>query len=192
MASKRITVGLYILLGAMGVANLLLVGQNLRLRRSIEASRPERLAAGDKVPPFTAVGLDGEKIKVDYTSQGRDKLIFFFTPSCPYSRQQFPGWLDLAKRIDKKSIEVLGLASDAEDMVKLREYLSDMSLSHPPGVNFTTAIITKDVRLKYKLSETPLTLHIANDGTVKEIWAGRLNSKLLTSMTMAIGFTGEQ
>ena len=42
MASKKVTVGLYVLLAVMGVANLLLVDQNLRMRRSIESARPAR------------------------------------------------------------------------------------------------------------------------------------------------------
>src|SRR3712207_609509 len=105
MASKRVTVGLYVLLAMMGVANLLLVDQNLRMRRSIESGRPARLAVGDKVPPFTAAGLDGEQIDVAYTGRERDRLLSFYTPSCPYSRQQFPGWLDLAGWTDKRRIE---------------------------------------------------------------------------------------
>jgi len=191
MASRKVTIGLYVLLAMMGVANLLLVDQNLRMRRSIESARPARLEVGDKVPPFTAVGLDGEQIDVAYTGQERDRIMFFYTPSCPYSRQQFPGWLDLADRTDKHKIEVLGLVADAEDKVKLREYLHEMGLARPSGVTFTTAIIPKEVRSKYKLSETPLTLLIAYDGTVKKVWAGRWDSKALASANGAIGVMGE-
>jgi peroxiredoxin len=191
MASKKVTIGLYVLLAMMGVANLLLINQNLRMRRSIESTRPARLTAGDKVPPFTAAGLDGERIDVAYTGQERDRLLFFFTPSCPYSRQQFPGWLDLANRADKRKIEVLGLVADAEDKVKLREYLHEMGSSRPSGVAFSTALIPKEVRSTYKLSETPLTLLIANDGTVKKVWAGRWDSKALASVNGAIGTIGE-
>jgi peroxiredoxin len=191
MASKKVTIGLYVLLAVLGVANLLLVDQNLRMRRSIESARPARLAVGDKVPPFTAAGLGGEQIAVTYTSQERDRLLFFYTPSCPYSRQQFPGWLDLAARTDKRKIEVLGLAADAEDKTKLREYLREVNVTHPPGVTFTTAIVPEEVRSKYKLSETPLTLLIANDGTVKKVWAGRWDNKALASVNAAVGMTGE-
>lgn len=191
MASKKVTVGLYVLLAMMGAANLLLLNQNLRMRRSIEAARPARLTAGDKVPPFTAEGLDGEQINVAYTGQERDRLLFFYTPSCPYSRQQFPGWLDLAARTDKSKIEVLGLVADGEDKAKLREYLSEMGLSHPSGVTFTTALIPKGLRSSYKLSETPLTLLIANDGTVKKVWAGKWDSKALASVNGAVGLTEE-
>jgi peroxiredoxin len=191
MASKKITIGLYVLLGVMGVANILLVRQNLQLRRSIEGTRPERLAVGDKVPSFTAVGLSGESINVAYNSQEQDKLLFFFTPSCPFSRQQFPGWLDLVKRTDKRKVEVIGLAADAEDTVKLREYLHEVSSTHPPGITFPTAIVSKEVRRKYKLSETPLTLLIASDGTVKEVWAGKWDSKVLATVTKVIGVTGK-
>lgn len=190
MVSKKITVGLYVLLAMIGAANLLLLDQNLRMRRSIEANRPARLAVGDKVPPFTAAGLDGEQIDVAYTGQGRDKLIFFYTPSCPYSRQQFPGWLDLADRADKQKIEVLGLVADAEDKAKLREYLHEMGLGRPSGVTFNTALLPKEVRNSYKLSETPLTLLIANDGTVKKVWAGRWDNAL-TSVHGAVKLRGD-
>jgi peroxiredoxin len=191
MASKKVTVGLYVLLAMMGVANLLLLNQNLRMRRSMEAARPARLAVGDRVSRFTAAGLDGEQIDVAYTGQGRDRLLFFYTPSCPYSRQQFPGWLDLAERADKSKIEVLGLVADAEDKTKLRDYLHEMGLARPSGVTFTTALVPKEVRSTYKLSETPLTLLIANDGTVKKVWAGRWDSKALASVNGALGVIGE-
>jgi len=175
----------------MGVANLLLLNQNLRMRRSMEAARPARLAVGDRVPRFTAAGLDGGQIDVAYTGQERDRLLFFYTPSCPYSRQQFPGWLDLADRADKSKIEVIGLVADAEDKAKLREYLHEMGLGRPSGVTFTTALVPKEVRSTYKLSETPLTLLIANDGTVKKVWAGRWDSKALASVNGAFGIIGE-
>lgn len=191
MASKKVTNGLYVLLALMGAANLLLLDQNLRMRRSIESARPSRLAVGDKVPPFAAAELDGGQVEVAYTGQERDRLLFFYTPSCPYSRQQFPGWLDLADRADKQKIEVLGPVADAEDKAKLREYLHAMALAHPPGVTFNTAIIPKEVRGTYKLSETPLTLLIANDGTVKKVWAGRWDSTALASVNGAVGITGE-
>lgn len=191
MASKKVTVGLYVLLAMMGGANLLLLNQNLRMRRSIEAAQPARLAVGDRVPQFTAAGLDGGQIDIAYTGQGRDRLLFFYTPSCPYSRQQFPGWLDLADRADKSQIEVLGLVADAEDKAKLREYLHEVGLGRPSGVPFTTALVPKEVRSTYKLSETPLTLLIASDGTVKKVWAGRWDNKALAAVNGAIGARGE-
>lgn len=182
MASKRVTIGLYVLLAMMGAANLLLLNQNLRMRRSMEAALPARLAVGDRVPPFTAAGLDGEQIDIAYTGQERDRLLFFYTPSCPYSRQQFPGWLELAGRADKSKLEVLGLAADAEDTAKLRQYLHEMGLARSSGVTFTTVLVPREVRSTYKLSETPLTLLIANDGTVKKVWAGRWDSEALASV----------
>lgn len=146
---------------------------------------------GDKVPPFKTAGLGGEPLEVAYQSRERDRLLLFYTPSCPYSRQQFPRWLDLVGRTDRGKIEVLGLVADAEDKVKLREYLDEMNSSHPPGVTFTTAVVPREVRDKYKLSETPLTLLVAGDGTVKEVWAGRWDSKVLASVNVALGVTGE-
>ena len=189
MTSKKITVGLYVLLALMGVANLLLVKQNLQMRQSIEATRPQRPAVGDKVPPFTAAGLDGAPIDVAYSSQGRERLILFYTPSCPYSRQQFPAWLDLVKRADKSRLEVLALAADSEDKVKLRDYLREVGAAHPEGINFPTALISGEVRRKYKLSETPLTLLVAGDGTVKEVWAGRWDGQVIASVNGAMGLT---
>lgn len=191
MASKKITVGLYVLLAMMGVANLLLLNQNLRMRRSMEAAHPARLAVGDRVPRFTAAGLEGEQIDVAYTGQGRDRLLFFYTPSCPYSRQQFPGWLDLAERANKSKIEVIGLVGDTEDKAKLRDYLHEMGLGRSSGITFTTALVPKEVRSTYKLSETPLTLLIANDGTVKKVWAGRWDGQALASVNGAFGIVGE-
>lgn len=191
MASKKVTVGLYVLLATMGAANILLLDQNLRMRRSIESARPVRLAVGDKVLPFTVVGLDEKQIDVAYTGQERDRLLFFYTPSCPYSRQQFPGWLDLADRTDKSKIEVLGLVADTEDKAKLQEYLHEMGQARSSGVTFTTALIPKGLRGAYKLSETPLTLLIANDGTVKKVWAGRWDAKALASVNEAVRVIGE-
>ena len=82
-----------ILLCALAASNLLLIRQNLGLRRKVEAANMRQgLQAGEKVEPFSAPGLNGETIDVSYTGSGPKRIFMFFSPDCRYSHQQAPYW----------------------------------------------------------------------------------------------------
>lgn len=111
------------MLAALGAANVLLIRQNLVLRGRLEALRPSGLLAGDKVEPFEAAGLGGPPVSVKYPESGPKKILLYFSPKCPFCREQFAYWRRIVERADANRFDVLGIVNDAEERDKLAEYM---------------------------------------------------------------------
>lgn len=47
-----------------------------------------RGAGGVQRPAREAAGLDGSPVKVSFEGDARKKVLLFFSPSCPYCREQ--------------------------------------------------------------------------------------------------------
>jgi peroxiredoxin len=186
--SKRLVAGLSTLLFLMASANVLLIRQNLQMRQALNRLEPHGLKEGEKVPPFTASGLHGEPIDVNYTGDGRKTVLFFFTPTCPFCRQQFPYWKEILGRVDGERFQVIGLVDQSEDKTKVAEYMRAMGCSTDSQSPLRIAFVTKDIRRNYKLSETPITLIVANDGTVEKAWAGRWSGGDAATASTILGF----
>lgn len=176
------------LLLALAVSNGLLIRQNLGMRQALESYRPQRLEAGETVPPFRADGLDGGPFEVTYSGTGPKRVMFYFTRTCPYCREQFPHWREILERADRERFEVIGLVDKAEDRPRLEEYLRSMGCAADSRTPLRVALIPKDVRRAYKLSATPITLLVSNDGTVERWWEGRWGDAERNDAGQALGF----
>lgn len=163
----------WVLLVAMAVANGLLIRQNVGMRRALEAYRPRRLGAGEAVRPFRAAGLDGRPVEVSYGGGGPKKLLFYFTRACPFCREQFSEWRRILERADGERFEVIGLVDESEDRPRLEEYLRAVGCAAGSARPLRVAFIPEEVRRDYKLSATPITLLVSNDGKVEKWWEGR-------------------
>lgn len=77
MSQKLSSVGVWILLAALATTNVLLIRQNLQMRRGIESHEPRTVKVGERLPSFTAKGLDGAPVEVSYVAglvnQAEDK-----------------------------------------------------------------------------------------------------------------------
>lgn len=186
---KRLpTVGAWVMLLALAVANVLLVRQNLQLRAALAKYQPDVLEAGDKLPPFSAKWLtNGEPLQVSYTGQGPKRVFLFFTPSCSYCREQFVYWRELLERADQNRFEIVGLVAESEDAGKVEEYLRSVGCGDGSPAPLRVATIPDDVRRGYRLSSTPITLVTASDGTVEQFWLGRWNNSTVAGANAAFG-----
>lgn len=135
--SKRLHACLWLLLIMLAGANVLLIRQNLQMRRTIKGLEPQRLKAGERVQPFTAPGMNGEPVEVSYRGAGPKQVLLFLTPTCTYCQQQAPYWRELLARIDAARFEVIGLADQNEDRTKLQDYLS--KIKPEPGADALSA-----------------------------------------------------
>lgn len=174
---KSPTIILAALLCALASSNALLLRQNLRLRDALKGSTPEPVRAGDKLPEFSVVGLRGGKVDVRYSGAGARRVFLYFTPTCPYCRQQFPYWREILTGADRERFEVIGVVSDTEDKAKLEDYLQQFGCDGNSPTPLRVALVPDGVRRDYKLTATPITLVISNDGTVEKAWSGRWGGK---------------
>jgi peroxiredoxin len=162
----------------MGLINVLLIKQNLDLRRQLAAGgrtlelTTNVLKPGDVVAAVTATDLNGRPYRLEYSQDRRHHLLLFFSPNCPYCEQQSPLWRDLLDTVDKNRFTVLGVVSITED----RRLVS----AHAEGAGYfktktplPIVFFDNESLGRYKLTATPTTLLIDENGKVEHAWVGR-------------------
>lgn len=76
---------------------------------------------------------------------------------------------------------------ETEDPAKVEEYLREVGGdTHTP---LRVAMIPARVRRGYKLSATPVTLMVGNDGIVEQSWYGLWDDMEVTQADSVFGFT---
>ena len=160
------------------VVNLLLIKQNLDLRKQLAAGgrtidlTTNFLQPGDVVAPVTATDLDGRPYQLDYKKDGRQRLLLFFSPNCPYCQQQSPLWRDLLDKVDSNRFTVIGVVSDREDK-RLVSAHADGAGYFKTKTPLPLVFFDRESLGSYKLSATPTTLLINEDGRVEHAWVGK-------------------
>src|SRR5215212_3336854 len=170
-----LTIGLILILC---VVNLLLIKQNLDLRKQLAAGgraidlTTNFLQPGDVVTSVTASDLDGRPYQLEYKKDGRQRLLLFFSPNCPYCQQQSPLWRDLLNKVDGNRFTVIGVVSDRED--------KQLVSAHADGAGYFKTktplpllFFDSESLGSYKLTATPTTLLINENGRVEHAWVGR-------------------
>ena len=183
-----LTLGLIMILS---IINLLLIRQNLDLRRQLAAGArtldltTNFLKPGDVVEAVTANDLDGRPYQLEYKQGGRRHLLLFFSPNCPYCEQQSPLWRDLLNTVDSNRFTVLGVVSDKED----RRVVS----AHAEGAGYfktktplPIVFFDNESLGIYKLTATPTTLVIDKDGRVEHAWVGRWDKTQASEVAAAL------
>lgn len=171
------------LLPVMALLNVLLIKQNLQMRKEIDRHKPSVLQKGDRVEPFSAPTLRNQIIGVDYTGTGATRVLVFFTPSCPYCSEQFPYWREILRKADASRFQLIGVVSESDDRTKVEGYLRSFGCE-----SLQTAVVPKEVGKNYKLSMTPTTLLIDNGGTVQEVWTGKWQTDDIAAASAIFGF----
>lgn len=168
----------------MAICNGLLIRQNLQLRAEIEKQKPKILQSGDSAGAFVASGMRGEVFAVSYTGQGPKRVFLYFSPDCPYCHDQFAFWSELLGRVDKDQFDIIGVVSEAEDKNKVSDYLRLFGCE-----SLKVAFVANGVLRNYKLSVTPTTLIVNNNGKVEQAWSGTWDAKGLSAASSAFGFS---
>jgi len=170
-----VSIGLIVILC---VLDLLLIKQNLDLRKQLAAGgrtldlTKNFLQPGDVVTPVTATDLDGHPYQLDYKQDGRQRLILFFSPTCPYCQQQSPLWRDLLDKVDSNRFTVVGVVSDREDKQLVSAY-ADGAGYFKTKTPLPLVFFDSDSLGSYKLTATPTTLLINEAGQVQHAWVGK-------------------
>ena len=158
--------------------NLLLIKQNLDLRKQLAAGArtidltKNLLQAGDVVTPVTATDLEGHTYQLDYKKDGRQRLILFFSPNCPYCQQQSPLWRDLLDKVDSNRFTVVGVVSDRADKQLVSAY-ADEAGYFKTKIPLPLVFFDSESLGSYKLTATPTTLLINESEVVEHAWVGK-------------------
>jgi thiol-disulfide isomerase/thioredoxin len=103
-----------VLVGLLGLANLLLLVGVVRRLRKLSAQLPEMVNGpepGEKIPSFTALTSEGDPISAE-SLMGTPALIGFFSPSCAPCRQLLPEFVERAGRTSDPVMAVVVSGGD--------------------------------------------------------------------------------
>src|ERR1044071_6173732 len=183
-----LTVGLIVILC---LVNLFVIKQNLDLRKQLAAGgrtidlTTNFLQPGDVVTSVTATDLYGRPYELDYKKDGRQRLLLFFAPNCPYCQQQSPLWRELLDRVDSNRFTVIGVVSDRED--------KKLVSAHAGGAGYfktktplPLVFFDSESLGRYKLTATPTTLLIDEDGKVEHVWVGKWDNTKAMEVAAAV------
>jgi len=188
--SSRVSLVACGLILALMIVNILLVKQNLTLRRQLsgdggKAQTLNALKAGETLDPLVGTDMNGQPFEVGYRKGGRRHLLFFFSPNCPYCVQQASQWREVLNQVDDRRLSVVGVVSDREDKKAV--------LAHAEGAGYLKtktplplAFFNDASLARYKLTATPTTLLIDDDGKVEHVWVGKWDEDKASEVAAAL------
>lgn len=175
---------------ALSISNLLLITQNLRLRKQLNAAgrfdaSANFLKPGETVMPFAGTDLNGQPYQVKYANDGRKQFLLFFSPSCPYCVQQGSLWCDVLNRIDSSRFNVVGIVGDREDKQKVM-FHADALGYFKTRIALPIVYVGDETLARYKLTATPITLLIDDSGRVEHAWVGKWDESKIAEVAAAL------
>lgn len=151
--------------------NKALSGEIVRLSKKAEGYAAK---AGDVVPPFASVDLEGRQAAVAVPS-GRKQLLFIFSKYCSACVTQLPVWDRVAREMKTEGLDIRGVSLDSAD--ETRTYFGDKAPAFPvilaPGDVFARA---------YRVERIPQVMLISEQGEVDWVIAGALTDERLRDL----------
>jgi peroxiredoxin len=187
MKITQLSMVLIVLLGIMTTADVLLLRQNLQLRKQLQSDsrKPEE---GMSLRAFMAKDLEGQPVQLGNTGSGPKRVYLYFTPACKYCREQFPYWKTIVKEAASHNLEVIGLVKEGEDKTALNAFLQEMACSSNSTTPLRVVFIPEALRSEYKLSATPITLIADNRGVIEQSWIGAWRANDFPQVNSALNF----
>lgn len=175
---------------ALGILNILLLMQNLSLRRQLNSAgrtdaTANALKRGELVTPITGTDLNGQPYQVQYANNERKQLLIFFSPSCPYCVEQGPIWRDVLNRIDSSRFNVVGIVGDREDKLEVTKHANVLGY-FKTRIALPIVTVSDETLANYKLTATPTTLLIDSNGRVEHAWVGKWDETKTAEVTAAL------
>lgn len=167
---------LHIALIGLAVVTLLLMRDNRELRSQLPPPAEPRIVEGDVVSPFRVLEQDGTETVVDASAHGnQDRLLFFFTTTCPVCRDNQPRWSELHGRVANR-MDVVGVSLD--DPEQTRSYLEGLEIPF----RVVTVIDPQSFVREQGVDLVPLTVHVGADGAVRDSWLGPLPENVVARL----------
>jgi len=162
-----------ILIVALGAVNLLLLRQNLTLRKQLSGGTVSNaFHGGERLDGFTGVDLNGQQLAIDFNRPGRKHIILYLSPSCPYCFQQAPLWRNLLDNLDGNRFDVVGVVSDKNEREPVARNIDE--LGYLKTKNPLAVMFLKDEALaKLRFVATPTTMIVSDTGVVEGMWVGK-------------------
>ncbi len=158
---------------AVTILNLALVWKVDALNSQLFTLKaPKGLEVGQRCPPFLAFSTSGESFQVRFGETEPRRIVVLIRSSCPFSRESFPFWEQLAKKLDGRPM--IGIVTDG--VGKAREMARKYSLPFP------LATVSEQALSQFKISAVPQTLLIESDGAVLHAHIGLVDSGVISEI----------
>lgn len=167
IVSMGAAAGAIVLAATMGVINL--------------APGASVLRAGDTVPDFRLVNLDGNP--VSYSSlEGKGVVLNFWATWCPPCRREMPLLESAWRKHQSENVEIVGIDL-GESMEDVRRFVDTQGFSYPIWVEPSNAgdetVDTNKMLGWFGSAGVPTTVFIKADGRIDKVYVGELNRSLL-------------
>lgn len=161
----------------MGVEIFVLVQQNRALKEQLadvreRDARDNTLQAGDQVPSFRVLDLEGRVSEISYTGAYSSYLFFFFNTTCPVCKENLPNWKWIAESIDRTECRIVGISM--HPLETTNAYVAANALS------FEVLVPADSVFYRhYRPFSVPQTILIDSSGQVQQVFLGALSSEAM-------------
>lgn len=123
-----------------------------------------RLTVGDPVPPIEAKDLDQRPAVISYLGSEQPTVLYVFSPQCGWCSRNLQNMKALAESArGRYRFAMLSLSRNS-----LREYVAENGLGDIP----VYGDLSEGVKEAYKITGTPRTIVVSNEGRVLKVWAG--------------------
>jgi hypothetical protein len=141
--------------------------------------RPAGIQAGDDLPAFPGLSLDGSATAVTF---GRPTLLYLFSPLCEWCQKEYANLVAISQAASPR-FDVVGVARTERS---LKEYLVD----HPfPGRVVIAARDTMPEAIQRDFGLTPQLVVVAAGGEVQRAWSGALFGATVQEVELFFGVT---
>lgn len=156
--------------------NVALITQNRRLKAIAEAPSPAFAPSiGMKISKLDGAALDGSRLTLPFNGDGRKTLLLVFSTNCRVCDLNWPAWQSLAPSIAGRPYRLV--------YGNIRSFLTRSYVaSHDMSGATVIAEIDPGTSAKLHLQVTPLSVLLASDGTVEEVWPGLLEGDDLAEL----------
>lgn len=170
---------LHVALLALAVEVAILIHQKSVLRESLFRLSVKPIAAGDSLK---TEGLELMTTQPRIESNSRH-LLFLFTTSCRFCKQNIPNWEGIAGVAGKRGINIQGICLDKiVDKDSVSWFVVQNRISYP--VYFTRD--ADQFRKNNNISGVPQTILCSPSGIVEKCWPGALTQKTTSEILDAV------
>lgn len=143
---------------------------------SSERSSLEEIKAGITIPEIKAREMKGSELTLASRTDPQGSLLVIYSPTCQVCHQTMPKWIELYNQFFKpRNIPVVAVSV-------LNEALTNESIQELKIPFSVASIPDLDIQIGYKISHVPVTLIVAPDGKVKQMWVGNLDNNALSTI----------
>lgn len=166
---------LHLIIAGLMVTVIILVMQNKELKQAKPKSEADLLKAGDIVPPFSGIFLEGEIRVIRFVPPTKKVVIFAFDTRCPSCKENTPSWIRLWQMRDtaKVSIYAVSAHNKERNIAYKKQFNLPYDILMPKDSTFLRF---------YKPNAVPLTLVIGNGGKVEQAWPGIMSQLQLEAL----------